>query len=143
MVENVESLQRLLMEKDGDRNHKQELSPEAIITQMQEDVESLQRLLKEVNEDADALKKDGVHKPAQERLRAIKEKAAQLEKRLKQVEELYKRLSSPEGQIKRIREAEKRLKQLQDVLEMSKKGEITPEEARKRLKEALPQSSER
>ena len=143
MVENVESLQRLLTEKDGDRKREQKLSPEAIITQMQEDVESLQRLLKEVNEDADALKKDGVHKPAQERLRAIKEKAAQLEKRLKQVEELYKRLSSPEGQLKRIREAEKRLKQLQDVLEMLKKGEITPEEARKRLEEALPQSSER
>ena len=139
MQESVELLQRLLMEKDGDHKREKELSPEEIITQMQEDVELLQRLLKEVNEDADALKKDGVHKPVQERLRAVKEEAAQLQKRLKQVEELYKRLSSPEGQIKRIREAEKRLKQLQDVLERLKKGEITPEEARKRLEEAREQ----
>ena len=143
MVENVESLQRLLTEKDGDRNHKQELSPEEIITQMQEDVELLQRLLKEVNEDADAPKKNGVHKRNQERLKAVKEEAAQLEKRLKQAEAAYKRLSSPKRHIQQIREAEKRLKQLQDVLEMHKKGEITPEEARKRLEEALPQSSGR
>ena len=146
MIENVESLQRLLTEKDGDRKREKELSPEEIITQMQEDVALLQRLLKEINEDTDTLKKDGVHKPAQERLKAVKEEAAQLQKRLKQVEEVYKRLPSPEGQIKQIQEAEKRLKQLRDVLEMLKKGEITLKEARERLErleEALPQSSDR
>ena len=141
MIEDVEWLQGLFMEKDGDHKREQKLSPEEIITQMQEDVALLQRLLKEVNEDADALKKDGVLKSAQERLKAVKEKAAQIEKRLKQVEESYKRLSSPKGHIKPIAEAKKRLKQLQDVLEMSKKGEITLEEARKRLErleEVLP-----
>ena len=142
-LKQVWEAKKRLKQLRGDRKREKELSPEEIITQMQEDVALLQRLLKEVNEDADALKKDGVHKPAQERLKAVKEEAAQLQKRLKQVEEVYKRLPSPEGQIKQIQEAEKRLKQLRDVLERLKKGEITPEEARERLERLEAQSSDR
>ena len=96
-------------------------------------------------------RKEGVRKGEQERspeerIKALQEKAAQLEKRLKELEEVYKRISSPQGRTKQMREDighyEKRLKQLRDVLELVKKGEITPEEVRERLEKLLPRKQE-
>ena len=93
--QDVELLQRLLTEKDGDGKRKQELSLEELLKQMSENVELLQRLLVDVNEDAQAIKKDDVRKSEQnpspeERIKRLKEDAAQLKERLKQLQERVK-----------------------------------------------------